>query len=96
MKKLADGLKNKVEVYSLSAKPNLTLVQPGDGVGPGLELSNPIIPLKDVEKDAILFAIEHFNGNLSKTARALGIGRATLYRKLEQYNIKHVEEKIAA
>jgi len=44
-----------------------------------------ILPLADVERSAILDAIAATDGNLSQACRALGIGRTTLYRKLDQY-----------
>ncbi|MCH2535615.1 MAG: hypothetical protein MK008_14325 [Bdellovibrionales bacterium] len=31
--------------------------------------------------------MNEFNGNLTEAAKALGIGRATLYRKVKQYSI---------
>ncbi len=40
-----------------------------------------------MESDAIQTAIENYNGNLTEAAKALGIGRATLYRKVKLYNI---------
>ena len=43
--------------------------------------------INEVEKDAIERAIMEFRGNLTEAAKALGIGRATLYRKVKQYNI---------
>lgn len=43
--------------------------------------------LKDVEIQTIRSAITHANGNLSKAAQLLGIGRNTLYRKLKEYGI---------
>lgn len=43
--------------------------------------------IKEVEKLAIQEAICVFQGNLTKTALSLGIGRATLYRKVKLYNI---------
>jgi len=42
-------------------------------------------PLQDVERDAISAALEACRGQVSLTARRLGIGRSTLYRKIEQY-----------
>jgi DNA-binding NtrC family response regulator len=42
-------------------------------------------PLSDVEKDYILAVLELNGGNQRRTARQLGIGVATLYRKLKQY-----------
>lgn len=39
--------------------------------------------LDAVEADAIRFALAHCHGQISEVARKLGIGRSTLYRKLE-------------
>lgn len=44
-------------------------------------------PLQELEKDAIITALTACRGQVSLTARRLGIGRSTLYRKLEQYGI---------
>ena len=44
--------------------------------------------LEDLERDAIVSAMETNRGNLSDVARQLGIGRSTLYRKLEQYGLR--------
>lgn len=43
--------------------------------------------MNEVESKAIETAILQFRGNLTEAAKALGIGRATLYRKVKQYNI---------
>ena len=43
--------------------------------------------INELESIAIENAIHEFNGNLTEAAKALGIGRATLYRKVKQYNI---------
>jgi DNA-binding NtrC family response regulator len=40
-------------------------------------------PLKTIETEAIRFAITHYRGQMSEVARRLGIGRSTLYRKLD-------------
>lgn len=42
-------------------------------------------PLGEVERDHILAALEQNGGNQTRTARQLGIGPATLYRKLRKY-----------
>jgi DNA-binding NtrC family response regulator len=44
--------------------------------------------LEDLEREAIVTAMESNRGNLSDVARQLGIGRSTLYRKLEQYGLR--------
>jgi len=43
--------------------------------------------INQLESVAIENAIAAFKGNLTEAAKALGIGRATLYRKVKQYNI---------
>ena len=43
--------------------------------------------INELESIAIENAIHEFSGNLTEAAKALGIGRATLYRKVKQYNI---------
>ncbi|MBE8163445.1 MAG: hypothetical protein HAW63_05615 [Bdellovibrionaceae bacterium] len=46
-----------------------------------------ILSLDEVEANVIKEAIQAYEGNLSQVSRKLKIGRATLYRKLKQYNI---------
>ncbi|HWQ32297.1 MAG TPA: sigma 54-interacting transcriptional regulator [Blastocatellia bacterium] len=49
-----------------------------------IELSIPT-PMEDVERRVIEQTLIHTSGDKAKAARLLGIGRKTLYRKLEQY-----------
>lgn len=44
-------------------------------------------PLASIEREAIAFAIDYHGGRMSRVARALGIGRSTLYRKLHEYGM---------
>lgn len=46
-----------------------------------------VATINQLEAGAIENAIGAFKGNLTEAAKALGIGRATLYRKVKQYNI---------
>ncbi len=46
-----------------------------------------VATINDLEAQAIEKAIQSFRGNLTEAAKALGIGRATLYRKVKLYNI---------
>lgn len=48
--------------------------------------SGGVQPLGDVEKDYILAVLELNKGNQRQTAEQLGIGSATLYRKLKKYD----------
>ncbi len=44
--------------------------------------------LKEAERDLIRAALIQNGGNRAKTARILGLGRKTLYRKMEEYGIE--------
>ncbi|HOJ62104.1 MAG TPA: sigma-54 dependent transcriptional regulator [bacterium] len=66
-------------------------------VQPGLPLPAPPLPpgnatLADIEKKVILETLEKFQGNRTKTAEALGIGRRTLIRKLHEYGVTKSSE----
>lgn len=55
--------------------------------------------MEELEAQAIEQAINQYKGNLTEAAKALGIGRATLYRKVKQYHIDPTQarrRKIAA
>jgi DNA-binding NtrC family response regulator len=52
-----------------------------------LDPSGEIAALAEIERAAIVFAIEHHGGRMSRVARALKIGRSTLYRKLHEYGL---------
>jgi DNA-binding NtrC family response regulator len=53
-----------------------------------------IVPLAEVEKQTILDALEQLNGDKLMTAKLLGIGKTTLYRKLKEYGVR--EQWVAA
>jgi DNA-binding NtrC family response regulator len=52
-----------------------------------LDDSGQLQSLGEIERAAIEFAIAHHGGRMSRVARALGIGRSTLYRKLHEYGL---------
>lgn len=43
--------------------------------------------IEELEKNAIKKAIQKHDGNLTNAAKDLGLGRTTLYRKMEKYNL---------
>ncbi len=45
----------------------------------------PVFSLEEMEAETIKKVINNVNGNAVKAAKALKIGRATLYRKLDKY-----------
>jgi two-component system response regulator HydG len=46
-----------------------------------------IVPLAELEKQAILSTLQQLNGDKIMAARLLGIGKTTLYRKLREYGM---------
>jgi DNA-binding NtrC family response regulator len=48
-------------------------------------VSGPVRPLEEIEKDYILAVLDLNQGNQTRTAEQLGIGTATLYRRLKSY-----------
>jgi DNA-binding NtrC family response regulator len=65
--------------------PETTRIDPGP---------QPVImPLNEIEKRAILEALEYTKGDHTMAAHLLGIGRTTLYRKLKEYRLDDPEPK---
>lgn len=52
--------------------------------------SGKLMTLAEIEKGAIEFALWHFAGNVARSHKALGIGKSTFYRKLDNYNLRHL------
>ncbi|UII28135.1 sigma-54 dependent transcriptional regulator [Fulvivirga maritima] len=47
------------------------------------------VNLNEIEKETIEIAIAKHQGNISKAAKELGLGRTTIYRKMDKYGIKY-------
>ena len=47
-----------------------------------------VIPIAELERQAILSTIQQLNGDKLMAAKLLGIGKTTLYRKLKEYGIE--------
>jgi DNA-binding NtrC family response regulator len=62
------------------------------GIGSGSDESqiklNVGLSLADSEKEIIRSTLSQLNGNKTKTAEVLGIGRKTLHRKIQEYGIE--------
>ena len=50
--------------------------------------SEAILPLETVERRHLVHALEASQDNVARAAQALGINRATLYRKLKKYGLR--------
>ena len=85
-------LKNCIESAVVMCQGKIITV---DDLPPGIVSSNenetikiPLgIPMEEAEKIIITENLAYFKGNKSKTADVLQIGRKTLHRKLEEYNL---------
>ncbi|GAC1535582.1 MAG: hypothetical protein NVS2B9_00920 [Myxococcales bacterium] len=75
---LAEG-KPKIEAGDLP--PEIA----GAAAGRAADEGGSVLPLAEVERRHILHALEKMGGNRKETARVLGIGANTLWRKLRQY-----------
>ena len=60
---------------------------PPTPLGPPGASRGPVLPLAQLEKEAILDTLRKLNGDKLLAARLLGIGKTTLYRKLKEYGI---------
>ena len=65
------------------------------GISPvALHGDNDIMSLDEMEREYLEKVLQHFNYNISNTARALKISRKTMHNKLKKYNIE-IRKKIA-
>jgi DNA-binding NtrC family response regulator len=74
------------------SKPTQVMVppQPFQSAAPPAPTSGTpgqIVPLKELERRAIVEALTQVGYNATQTAKQLGISKATLYRKLKEYRI---------
>lgn len=82
-------LVNGVPALSTGTNPLTTTEAAGNNVVafPMQNGEGKVQKMEDLEAKAIETAINQYKGNLTEAAKALGIGRATLYRKVKQYHI---------
>lgn len=82
-------LVNGVPALSAGTSPLTTTEPMGNNVVafPTQQADGKVQKMEDLEAKAIETAINQYKGNLTEAAKALGIGRATLYRKVKQYHI---------
>jgi len=75
---VAVATRSRIDVEDLPPEVRLTVTVPP-------VVGGQIRRLDEIEKDYILATLEARNGNRTQTARLLGIGVATLHRKLNSY-----------
>jgi transcriptional regulator with PAS, ATPase and Fis domain len=75
----------------MSAQPQLTpqdFLFAGKATLPDTTSKDEALHLDTMERKAIILAIRKYQGNLSKVAKELGVGRTTLYRKMAKYGLE--------
>lgn len=75
---LPEAIKNRREPSAVSVEPP----QPSVAYA---STQSPIVPLRELERKAINEALSQLGNNATRTAKHLGISRATLFRKLKKY-----------
>ncbi len=81
-------LVNGIPALSAGTSPLTTEIHTNNVVAfPTPNQVDRVQKMEELEAQAIEGAINQFKGNLTEAAKALGIGRATLYRKVKQYHI---------
>ena len=78
-------LPTQLQNFHLQNRRSMTIAA-GPLGAPG-STRTPVLPLAQLEKQAILETLSKLNGDKLLTARLLGIGKTTLYRKLKEYGI---------
>lgn len=76
-----------VHIDTASARQRAVFDEPTPAPDRFLDPTGEIAALAEIERAAIVFAIAHHGGRMSRVARALKIGRSTLYRKLHEYGL---------
>ena len=62
-------------------------LSPAVAAGGDLSTLAAVLPLAEIERRALVHALEVADNNVTQAARALGINRSTLHRKLKKYNL---------
>ena len=62
--------------------------EPKANTPPSEELIIDSLNIKAMEKKLVALAMKKYKYNITKAAKALGLTRATLYRRIEEYDIE--------
>ena len=84
-------LPTQLQNFHLQNRRALTVAAATVGTPEAPGPAGPVMPLAQMEKEAILETLRKLNGDKLLAARLLGIGKTTLYRKLKEYGIHSPE-----
>jgi DNA-binding NtrC family response regulator len=72
---------------------DLGLGSPADAPGPAAPRGGGLVSLEEVEKKHVASVLAHTGGNVSQSARILGIDRVTLYNKMKRWGLRRDGEE---
>lgn len=84
---VAAGAGNNTIGFPVSEEPRLAPKPPQSAMHIAGGSPTTIVPLFELERRAIMNALEYTKGDRAVAAHLLGIGRTTLYRKLKEYEL---------
>lgn len=82
-----EGMKAGAADFLLKPWKNDSLVAALRHAAAGTRAARQTVPLDVIERAAIAEALERHDGNVAKVARALGLSRPTLYRRMERHGL---------
>lgn len=82
-----EGMKAGAADFLLKPWKNDALVAAVRRAAAGTRVARRTVPLDALERAAIAEALARHGGNVAKVARALGLSRPTLYRRMERHGL---------
>ena len=82
-----EGMKAGAADFLLKPWKNDALVAAVRRAAQGTRAARRTVPLDALERAAIAEALDRHGGNVAKVARALGLSRPTLYRRMERHGL---------
>ena len=82
-----EGMKAGAKDFLLKPWKNDALVAAVRRAAASTRAERRTVPLDALEREAIAQALERHGGNVAKVARALGLTRPTLYRRMERHGL---------
>ncbi|WP_133408499.1 sigma-54-dependent transcriptional regulator [Parashewanella tropica] len=86
VRELAHSIERAV-ILSEGDTLNIDAILTNQAPVPPTETQLNTFDLKEVEKQTVAAALAHYQGNVSKAAKALGLTRGALYRRLEKHEL---------